>query len=170
MANLSKEKKNPQDSEKNQMCGECGLKFSTKSNLNRHVRTVHSNNAESGNGDFCCDRCGHLYSRKDNLNHHIKNVHDTSDQVIKCHVCSKICASHDSLRHHIKTVHKADSSIPVFNNINHQYNKKKGVVICDKCKVHVTSKTALQRHVCDVQTGVKRKPDQVSNNANKKVQ
>ena len=52
-----------------------------KSNLNKHVSTVHE-----GIKPFQCDICNACFGQKDNLNNHIAIVHEGIKQ-FKCDIC-----------------------------------------------------------------------------------
>ena len=49
-------------------CHECGKKFTLRSNLKQHFRTIH-NSSET----FQCNKCSKVFRHKSSLNKHIKN-------------------------------------------------------------------------------------------------
>ena len=52
-------------------CGECGKQFSTKDNLNRHMKYVHGNTDEK----FKCDECNYETTRRYHLKEHKARIH-----------------------------------------------------------------------------------------------
>lgn len=96
-------------------CSYCDAIFSTKSNFNRHMRTVHEEDATKINVDFLppmkelpkfqCLDCNAMFKRKDHLKRHIKCTHDNI-QEFSCSLCSKKFQRKDILSRHMKWMHK----------------------------------------------------------------
>tara|TARA_R110002003_G_scaffold129_5_gene12096 strand:- start:2706 stop:3026 length:321 start_codon:yes stop_codon:yes gene_type:complete len=62
------------ESAKPHVCDLCPSRFSRKSNLDPHKKTVHS-----GQMPFECPDCNHKFSRTDNLKQHIARIHANND-------------------------------------------------------------------------------------------
>jgi len=60
----------------------CAREFGNKSNLLRHVKSVHMKT------EFICGLCKKSFSLKDNLNYHTKTVHKDIRQ-FQCQKCNK---------------------------------------------------------------------------------
>ena len=103
-------------------CDKCDKRFSQKSGLNRHIKSVHENVR------YNCDKCGKSFSQKDNLNIHIKSVHEKIRY--NCDKCEKRFCSNQYLSQHIQSAHV-------------RYN-------CHKCKKHFSWKDDLNRHIQSV--------------------
>lgn len=75
MHSEEKEAKNAQLFEKSEdrshACSVCGRFFTTNSNMNRHIRDMHSANKER----FHCRKCPKDYASKGNLKLHVKKDH-----------------------------------------------------------------------------------------------
>ena len=67
-------------------CEVCGRKFTQKSNLTQHLRTVHS----AGNPTYKCKICGKQFNEKRNLVLHLRNDHNPDGPRHQCEVCAGI--------------------------------------------------------------------------------
>ena len=84
-------------------CDECGTTFAKKSNLNTHIKSGHSDTPPS----FACDECGATYTRKHHLTEHIKARHSATPPSFTCDECGKTFTQKSSLNTHIKIRHSA---------------------------------------------------------------
>lgn len=95
-------------------CSHCDALFSTKSNLNRHMRSAHEDPIKI-NVDFVapmqevqkfeCSNCEKSFNRKDVLKRHIQSVH-SDVKTFSCKICSSEFHRKDLLTRHIKSLHK----------------------------------------------------------------
>lgn len=113
-------------------CTQCDYKSADKSNLNKHIKTVHDNVK-----DIKCTQCDFKCSIKSDLNRHIKAVHDKLKD-IECTQCDFKCSTKGSLKIHIKAVH----------------NKIKDIE-CPQCDFKCSTKTHLNRHIKQVHNKIK---------------
>ena len=89
-------------------CEQCGQFFVQKTNLIRHMKTVHTNNKP-----FQCKECDATFSRSDGLTDHmqihIKHMKTHSEESDKkqhqCEQCGDFFAQKGNLTRHIKTAH-----------------------------------------------------------------
>ena len=65
-------------------CKICNKSFKTKSNLNRHVSSIHRRS-----DNFLCEFCGKMFNQKANLDKHIQTLHYKSITFI-CETCNKV--------------------------------------------------------------------------------
>ena len=72
-------------------CYICKKIFNGRSNLNRHLETVHNDNCEK----YECQTCGKMFKTKFNLKRHM----ETHIQII-CEICLKHFKSKDGLKAH----------------------------------------------------------------------
>ena len=87
-----KETENPDDDDF--QCSKCGLCYSNKANLKRHMMRKHNNQKRKSSGkrrnssgnpvktDFQCRHCGKYLSNKYNLKYHIKDNHKDEEEGI----------------------------------------------------------------------------------------
>lgn len=101
-------------------CSKCTKRFSTKSNLNRHVKNC------SGAKIFKCNVCALPFSRSVNLKIHQK-IHN-NDTRYQCNVCKKQCLTSYALLEH-ERVHTGDRPFK-----------------CDNCGRQFTTKSNWKRH------------------------
>ena len=102
--NLMYHKKNTHR-ETNLVCSLCNEEQSSKTNLNRHMKTTHKNLKPHS-----CTICYKDFGRKDNLKMHMKNVHFKNNKVInnknkskpKCDFCKKQFFDISTLGRHCK--------------------------------------------------------------------
>ena len=84
-------------------CDVCGRKFTTKSSLNFHLRTVHSADGPS----YECEVCGKVFTTKGSLSLHLRTVHSADGPRYKCEVCGRTFTRKSSLNQHLITLHSA---------------------------------------------------------------
>ena len=83
-------------------CNECGAAFYWKSNLNRHIESVHEERKS-----FKCADCGKAFSHKHTLNGHIESVHE-GKKPFKCNICD---ASFTSKMSFLSAVHEVKMAV-----------------------------------------------------------
>ena len=84
-------------------CSECESTFTQKSDLNRHMLSVHST---SNVGEkYECNICKKEFKRKDKLMRH-KEIHAKARIKIICEVCRDQFNTKDDLRAHRISVHE----------------------------------------------------------------
>ena len=76
----------------------CDKKFSEKSNLNRHVYTVHEKKES-----FVCQLCDKIFTRKDNLKQHIE-THGEIDLIIRSFDCTLCAKNLCHLKQHVEAI------------------------------------------------------------------
>ena len=87
---------------KSQQCLQCEYKATTKSGLQKHVRSIHEGQK------FPCLHCGSTFSQKGNLQTHMKSVH--KGQKIPCPHCEYKATQKGALRDTLNQSMKAKSS------------------------------------------------------------
>ena len=103
-------------------CNYCGIKYSDKYNLKKHILNMH------GNSNFKCEKCARKFNSKDYLKKHLNTVHALSKTRYQCEYCSKSFAMKHGREIHIKTIHQ-----------NVRLN-------CDLCPKDYSSKQLLKAH------------------------
>lgn len=113
----------------NSYCNVCDKKFSKKSNLQTHLKSVahyekeHQQNqthelnrncnvnatAETSQNEFLCKECGKNFSSDYNLKRHIKSVHHNAKY--PCNFCGTTYSYPFSLTDHIKKIHDGEKVI-----------------------------------------------------------
>lgn len=81
-------------------CQTCKYKFARRSNLNKHIRSIHHNERKFG-----CVRCGFLFKRRDHLDKHVKSVH-LKERNFSCDICGVSFAEKYNRDSHKKTIHE----------------------------------------------------------------
>ena len=71
---------------------------SQKSNLNRHVESVHE-----GNKPFKCDFCVYSCTQRNKLNIHVDSVHD-GKKPFKCVICDYRSSTKQTIKRHVLSV------------------------------------------------------------------
>ena len=81
--NNNEEMKKPEnEGKKTHYCQVCEKSFSSKSGLDKHVKSIHEGRK------FMCVECDKTFSDKRNLRNHMKTVH-TGERDYQCEQCSK---------------------------------------------------------------------------------
>ncbi|XP_048482792.1 transcription factor Ouib [Plutella xylostella] len=88
-------------SERTLCCPHCSKKTTTTSNMNSHIRRVHTNNGER---NFKCTRCEKDFKNNADLKRHFNVVHENMGTT-KCQICYKVF-NKKNLRKHLWRVHK----------------------------------------------------------------
>ena len=127
-------------------CPECGLNFSRRSTMFRHVRRKHVMHP--------CDKCDYEAKDKSCLKKHIKSQHESSRYL--CEQCDYEATTNSSLRQHIKSKHEdikypcdqCDYQAPrrytLQTHIAAKHNN--AVVVCDKCDYQTKWRSNLYTH------------------------
>merc|ERR1711874_166743 len=87
----------------NHTCKHCNKKFANFSNLQRHIKLVHSNSVVIGRY-VTCDVC-HKLVLHSSLKKHIKDVHDKV-RTFECDICQKKFGQSSSVKEHIMARHR----------------------------------------------------------------
>lgn len=85
--------------EKKFQCDQCGFAFGMKSNLKRHVMTVHEDRR-----CWRCDICGAAFGLKQNLGTHVRVKHEKR-RPFACDVCSVSFGYKQVLQNHRRNIH-----------------------------------------------------------------
>ena len=128
---------------KNHTCNECDKKFSTPSNLKRHIRRVHSLEIP-----HTCDTCHKGFATVDMLKRHCQ-VH-RKEKIHGCSKCEKRFARKDSLTRHLKSHAKRGERSFTCN-------------LCDETFCNIFPFQA-HRDVQQIGSGVKRKESSTAKN------
>ena len=83
------------------LCTICGKSFTTKNNMNVHIRKVH----ELRKKNYSCDLCESSFYKAYELDRHIKWHHN-----IDCNFCGSKFRSNKELKLHVKTVHEREKN------------------------------------------------------------
>ena len=75
-------------------CENCDKAFSTRSNLNKHVSSIHEEKKP-----FKCDICNYSFSQKGHLKTHVSSVH-VGKKPFKCDICDYSCSQKGALTKH----------------------------------------------------------------------
>ena len=90
-------------------CEECGKDFSSRDNLNKHIKYIHSLNKPQ----YICNLCGKILSSTKALDSHHQAFHEIRELKCKCKLCGKFFVDSAALRHHMKTHTEEKTSCPV---------------------------------------------------------
>ena len=113
--------KNLQITENKLECKLCGKQFLKRSNMERHINTVHASKQV-----FNCDDCDFKTNHERKLKSHVVSIH--LERKAKCHICDKI-VSVEYLNKHIQLIHKTSSHV------------------CPKCKKEFENEIYLKNHI-----------------------
>ena len=135
--NTSKES---EKGKKTHICAYCEKYFTDKSNLSRHIRSIHEDKKPNPGEDklFKCEICDYSASRKSNLKLHVASVHEGKKH-FKCEMCDYCCFLKGDLIKHIESVHEGKKSFK-----------------CELCDYSCTRKDNMKTHVASVHE--KKKP------------
>lgn len=81
-------------------CNICGAKFGLKADLRRHRYRLHESRA------FSCDKCGRSFAEQDQLQLHIRKVHEEDSRPWECKQCGLRFGRKSSMTRHEQTVHQ----------------------------------------------------------------
>jgi len=137
------------DISENLECKVCSKQLSNKSNLERHVKTVHAFKKTVD-----CDLCDFQANEERILKSHVVSIHN--ENKTKCHICEKV-VGHNYLNKHIKFIHKTfKQSCPEcqkeFENEFYlkdhfkRIHKERKSFCCDICNFQTKSEESLNSH------------------------
>eukprot|EP00190_Bangiopsis_sp_CCMP1999_P001065 CAMPEP_0198732666 /NCGR_PEP_ID=MMETSP1475-20131203/37809_1 /TAXON_ID= ORGANISM="Unidentified sp., Strain CCMP1999" /NCGR_SAMPLE_ID=MMETSP1475 /ASSEMBLY_ACC=CAM_ASM_001111 /LENGTH=225 /DNA_ID=CAMNT_0044495809 /DNA_START=298 /DNA_END=975 /DNA_ORIENTATION=- len=104
-------------------CAHCDAHFGTKSNLNTHTKSVHE-----GKRPFPCEVCNVAFKTRGNLETHVLTVHEQK-RPFKCDFCQATFGTKSVMNRHVRIVHERDEG--------HK---------CDVCQEVFDSAEALSAH------------------------
>ena len=81
-------------------CNYCGVNFSEKRSLTRHIKSKHEVTNQK------CDKCGFTTTRKDKLKTHIESKHYQNK--VKCPECPAEFSRKDNMERHKQECHPKD--------------------------------------------------------------
>ena len=79
------------------LCTDCGITFTAKKNLTRHIVLVHAKT------QVTCEKCGKHFTREDNLKRHLVRCNPKNSDTLTCEKCQKKFSSKSNLNKHMKT-------------------------------------------------------------------
>ena len=85
-------------------CNICGNRFTHKSNLGAHIKTIHQRNQFDNKIKYQCNICGNDYKQKKYLKTHIQAVHQKIS--FDCKVCGYKATRKGNLIIHIRSLHE----------------------------------------------------------------
>ena len=98
-------------------CGIGSANFGLKSNLKKHVETVHD-----GKKQFRCDICNATFGQKQHLNRHVATVHEGKKQ-FRCDICNANFGYKSDLKKHVSTVHEGKKLFKCQENVPRRNRK-----------------------------------------------
>ena len=138
-------------------CGQCDNEFTSLSNLNKHVQTIHND------VKFKCDLCDKEFKQKNDCKNHRQIVHEGVR--FACALCDKQFTLQRRLTEHIKFKHNGGKytckicglKYTSMSNLNKHFKAKHNDVkySCSECNKCFSFQTNLQRHIQSVHEGVK---------------
>lgn len=165
------------------MCRTCTKCFSTKEDLEEHIKT-HDSSSENGT-TFNCTLCDKTYMYKFSLNKHIKNHHpehfarqvraksqpperqletepENDDFKRKCPICNVPCKGSNSLYHHNRRYHssndKLNRSMPDLTAAEEPGPSESKDTTCKFCNMVCKSSVGLANHLRIHYSGKKEMP------------
>lgn len=85
-------------------CPQCGFVFKMRSNLKRHIATVHEDRRS-----FVCDICQTSFGLKQNLVTHVRVKHERS-RPFACDICGMTFGYKQVLQNHVRNIHSRRQS------------------------------------------------------------
>ena len=89
----------PSNTSDSHVCSECGARFSTAANRNRHERK------HRGLYPYHCDHCGKGVASRCELHAHLASMHGVTRLKLACQLCGKTFTRKSSVKAHVKLVH-----------------------------------------------------------------
>ena len=128
-------------------CNQCPSTFTEATNLNRHIRTKHSNKS------FKCERCEFSSARSDKLKKHIESKH--YGHKVKYPHCAFECDRNDNLTRHVKTYHEVPKDplapTPNFDWVEDIEQEEREVKHkCNQCNAEFKEGFNLNKHINSV--------------------
>ena len=101
-------------------CESCHKNFKRKSDLKRHTETIHR-----GSISFPCQSCGKNFSRKRDLKRHTELIHEGSIN-FQCQICGKNYTRKSDLKRHTDAAHEGENVAydETFQNDDHDEDIK----------------------------------------------
>lgn len=126
-----KKKKSPSSSAADALCHICGKNYSRRSNLYKHIRSVHGTERK-----YACDTCGFRFKRQDHLDKHVRSVH-IGVRSFKCDVCGEFFSEKFNRDKHRRTIHETKRAYRCKCGFYFQgWDKMRN---CQKCKKNSSS-------------------------------
>ena len=114
------------EGQKPYQCDICEKSFTMKSDLRRHVATVHNKERP-----FQCPQCSKTFGQSGSLKTHVSVVHNKES--FQCSKCSKTFTRKINMKEHVTNVHEGKNAI-THQNIDHSAGEEDNI---EKYKVGV---------------------------------
>jgi len=138
-------------------CGTCGVGFSTRSNLNKHVRTVHATTTQL----FGCSMCEATFTQRCSLVKHVRVLHENRKEHT-CPHCDATFGQRGDLKVHIQGKHLKERPFECAhceqkfstrsNMLKHvrTVHEKRRTYTCTQCSLSFGQSADLKKHVLGV--------------------
>lgn len=107
-------------------CEICHSKFARRSNLYKHVRSVHSATRQ-----YKCDICNYAFKRQDHLLKHKRGVH-TKERKYACEICGTAFAEKYNKQKHMRVIH--ETKRPFRCGCGAYFQHRDQMLQCLRCK------------------------------------
>uniref|UniRef100_A0A1A9Z507 Protein krueppel n=1 Tax=Glossina pallidipes TaxID=7398 RepID=A0A1A9Z507_GLOPL len=134
----------------NLFCALCPKRYSSKDNLQKHIKKVHNNDNDNSvkktdhktknksDQIFLCTFCGQSFAEKGTLSKHIR-IH-TGDKPFKCNFCEKTFRNSSNLKYHLTT--HSDEKPHTCSECGKSFKRK------DKLRSHMHVHSELRPYKC----------------------
>lgn len=116
-------------------CEICNNQFARRSNLYKHLRSVHSTTRQ-----FKCPICDYGFKRQDHLLKHQRSVHSKKRPFV-CDLCGTAFAEKYNKQKHLRVIHETER--PFRCNCGAYFQQREQMLGCLRCKRMRSDGTAL---------------------------
>ena len=160
-----------------QVCSFCGLTFTSKFNLHRHMVEQH-NTMQRSSQNYECYKCKKIFLSRGDMGRHIQGIHRESLSTLshsrsenqndhRCDICDKVFSRQSTLEEHLK-LHEQDNTQrceycgKIFSTVSNlrrhlqihdkEQEFKNTSYSCKYCGKHFSTDYNLERHI-NIHTG-----------------